>query len=559
MGTAETPTPLLGLPLQEHPCEGVAFSVMLRTMRKKLPKTNDDLTGEQDMSTAKAWCRLVEEAKSNCATAAAAGLLLPLGAVGVLFEKVMEAKNPEFGRVHVGAAEPVAETLVTCTPSLHLRKQSPTVHAFFHVKCQHRFERSRGGVKLSCNKCVDKGRKRISGRMLTAVGPVHKKTTFNRILQQSSRAVRNKLVSDAATKKDLKRRCKALCQAKASSDAEAKIAASVACAVEHLHNDKGEKLLDVHLPKGSLQRQLWDQNQANMKSYLQSGGSRRGMTHSKQIHRLGLSLLLKCHRSAYEALAQLFPCLPSLSAMQRCKNFLPEKESGPLATQLNAMMFEMKRCDDWSKRGSLSIDACRVARDMQWNPDHTVFSGLSDDPHHLSVVKAQFQAECARKTQGEPATTAGKPNKRKQHDQVEFASQYLVMHWTSCGGKHQFPVARYAINAEQASSLHRMVQDVMYELRIFGLRTVALVCDGASVNRAMANDMLSVPASRWFTDDVMEQYAEMDFSVKVAFEWLGDAVFIMFDPPHWVSRLGRACLLVCRAGAWCLLVVLLYP
>ena len=177
-------------------------------------------------------------------------------------------------------------------------------------------------------------------------------------------------------------------------------------------------------------------------------GNNQGCRYPPTLHRLGLSLLFRCGKSAHDQLQKRFGALPVLSQMQKCKNFVPQNETGVLHSMLEAMMHDVVRpnvpchktneqldreaeaesaqamaaagghvkartvggrrvkdgkprrrnaCvdEEWVRSVCVSFDEMTVHGHASWNADHTRVVGGSDDDRNVELMVREHEREMA--------------------------------------------------------------------------------------------------------------------------------------------------------------------
>jgi len=106
----------------------------------------------------------------------------------------------------------------------------------------------------------------------------------------------NKLLRQTVRRqRDLIAALRAATTGTAKCDEGARALAEHAVAASRATDDAGNSLLDAHLKRGTLAREIWDTNLANVTSLLKTGGMRTGFRYSPSMQRLGLKLLLRCN------------------------------------------------------------------------------------------------------------------------------------------------------------------------------------------------------------------------------------------------------------------------
>ena len=497
--------------------------------------------------------------------------------------------------------------VVKLTATMHDGAAGGVTH--YHGQCTREPVKQHAQSSGQCDHCREKLRMILLGRLETRLrdqpadvshgrndllgnrGVLGEKTAR---LQQERRALKAKL-------KRLEMKVERMLEAHQKLDHKPRtteqdaIAHAVMGAADMAVDENGNRLLDVHLKPGSMARIVWDTNQRNVASVVKTG-NKQGCRYPPALHRLGLSLLLRCGKSAYDQLQKHFGALPGLSQMQKYENFIPQNETGVLHSMLEAMMHDVVRpnmpchetdeqldgeaeaesaqamaaaagphaaattvggrrvkdkkprrrnaCvdEEWVRSVCVSFDEMTVHGDMSWNADHTRVVGGSDDDRNMELMVREYEREMAtllEDASGEPAAASHK------YTAPELATKYLVFHATSMGAnandKHfSFPCARYALADINSGKVQRLLKEVICGLAQYAFVGVAVSADGAGENAGAQIALCTMPARQFYTPaeavQLQTTYPDIDLDFKVAFPHpvFGDShpVFWLSDMPH---------------------------
>ena len=184
---------------------------------------------------------------------------------------------------------------------------------------------------------------------------------------------------------------------------------------------------------------------------------------------------------------------------------------------------------------------CPLAFSCRHSKTEMFMSGLPTATADSKVVSAEFMREVERlaKHAGDAGGQATKPEQAGKNT----AHEHMVVFLTCVGSDRvSIPVARYFHDTLDAGDVAELVDEVLVATASYGLKVVAMSCDGATENRAAAVLLCDRRADEFIPASVTSLHPDIDFGFVLGQDHpsIKDAVVIwVFDMPHAVSVPAR--------------------